>query len=144
MRFLSQVVEYYSLLQLAHLTVESLSHKYSVLTDGAVGLQSAPPTKGVILLVSSVPDSVFMLTLGALQEIHSADLVLADKLVLQSVLDLIPQKRTRLFIVRKFPGNAERAHQELLHLGLESLLKGEKVVRLKQGDPYIFGRGVKE
>lgn len=145
-RFLSQVVEYYPLSELANLTIESLSKEYSAShvlkfrDSSGIGT----PSKGVISLVGAGPGSVSMLTLGALQEIHSADLILADKLVPQQVLDLIPQKRTRLFIARKFPGNAERAQQELLELGLESLLKGEKVVRLKQGDPYIFGRGGEE
>lgn len=146
-RFLSQVVEYYPLSELANLTIKTLSKEYSS-SEGTPNRKEmskvAPPAKGVISLVGAGPGSVSMLTLGALQEIHSADLILADKLVPQQVLDLIPQKRTRLFIARKFPGNAERAQQELLELGLESLLKGEKVVRLKQGDPYIFGRGGEE
>lgn len=148
-RFLSQVVEYYPLSELANLTIEKLSKEYSVtkeLDDTQAAAHSSESTvkKGSISLVGAGPGSVSMLTLGALQEIHSADLILADKLVPQQVLDLIPQKRTRLFIARKFPGNAERAQQELLELGLSSLLKGEKVVRLKQGDPYIFGRGGEE
>ena len=37
-----------------------------------------------------------------------------------------------------------RTQEELLTLGLEALRRGEKVVRLKQGDPYIFGRGGEE
>lgn len=99
--------------------------------------------RGSISLVGSGPGSVSMLTVGALQEIKTADLILADKLVPQAVLDLIPSK-TETFIARKFPGNAERAQQELLEKGLEALTKNLKVVRLKQGDPYIFGRGGEE
>ena len=72
-----------------------------------------------------------MLTLGALHEIKTADIILADKLVPQAVLDLIPQG-TETFIARKFPGNAEHAQEELLQLGLDSLKQGKKVVRLKQ------------
>lgn len=144
-RFLSQVVEYYPLSELANLTVEKLSNEYSALSEESkLAEENKTAKKGSISLVGAGPGSVSMLTLGALEEIHSADLILADKLVPQQVLDLIPQKRTRLFIARKFPGNAERAQEELLELGLLSLLKGEKVVRLKQGDPYIFGRGGEE
>lgn len=166
-RFLSQIVEYYPLAKLADISVNDLTMEYTeVLRSGEINgekstksetgslhnTQSGQITtstnsgtsKGSISLVGAGPGSVAMLTLGALQEIHSADLVLADKLVPQQVLDLIPQKTTRLFIARKFPGNAEKAQQELLQLGLESLQKGEKVVRLKQGDPYIFGRGGEE
>lgn len=141
-RFLSQIVEYYPLSQLASITPDSLCAEYSSALSSPTLTES--PQRGSISLVGLGPGSVAMLTLGALQEIHSANLVLADKLVPQQVLDLIPQKRTRLFIARKFPGNAERAQQELLAMGLEALERGEKVVRLKQGDPYIFGRGGEE
>ncbi|GEQ66938.1 hypothetical protein JCM33374_g601 [Metschnikowia sp. JCM 33374] len=140
-RFLSQIVEYYPLDKLAHITMDTLAAEY---TSRPNQVQEQENKKGTISLVGSGPGSVSMLTLGALQEIHTADLILADKLVPQQVLDLIPQKRTRLFIARKFPGNAERAQQELLTMGLEGLQRGEKVVRLKQGDPYIFGRGGEE
>ncbi|CCH43060.1 Siroheme synthase [Wickerhamomyces ciferrii] len=99
--------------------------------------------KGTISLVGSGPGSISLLTLGALSEINTADIILADKLVPQQVLDLIPIK-TEKFIARKFPGNAEAAQEELLNIGLESLKQGKKVVRLKQGDPYIFGRGGEE
>jgi len=99
--------------------------------------------KGSISLVGAGPGSVSLLTLGALSEINTADLVLADKLVPQQVLDLIPFK-TEKFIARKFPGNAEAAQEELLQMGINALKEGKKVVRLKQGDPYIFGRGGEE
>lgn len=99
--------------------------------------------KGRIALVGSGPGSISMLTLGALHEIKTADLVLADKLVPEEVLQLIPSG-TETFIARKFPGNAERAQNELLEKGLAGLKDGKRVVRLKQGDPYIFGRGGEE
>lgn len=147
-RWLSQMVEYYPLQELATISIEDLKDEYKkdkeeLATEKAESNEKAPK-KGEISLVGAGPGSVSMLTLGALHEIHSADLVLADKLVPQEVLDVIPKKRTRLYIAKKFPGNAERAQQSLLEIGLEALEKGEKVVRLKQGDPYIFGRGGEE
>lgn len=143
-RWLSQIVEYYPLLRLAEISIEDLKEQYRLDKEEGFKKKQKLQRKGTISLVGSGPGSVLMLTLGALQEIHSADLILADKLVPQQVLDLIPKKSTRLFIARKFPGNAERAQQELLEIGLEALQNGEKVVRLKQGDPYIFGRGGEE
>ncbi|GME94831.1 unnamed protein product [[Candida] boidinii] len=56
---------------------------------------------------------------------------------------MIPTK-TETFIARKFPGNAEAAQNQLLEMGLKALNEGKKVIRLKQGDPYIFGRGGEE
>lgn len=146
-RWLSQIVEYYPLSALATISLDNLKDEYEkskreTLQDGVP--KTSTQKKGELSLVGSGPGSVSMLTLGALHEIHSADLILADKLVPQEVLDVIPRRRSRLFIARKFPGNAERAQQELLEIGLEALEKGEKVVRLKQGDPYIFGRGGEE
>ncbi|AET40227.1 uroporphyrinogen-III C-methyltransferase Ecym_5481 [Eremothecium cymbalariae DBVPG len=99
--------------------------------------------QGTISLVGSGPGSVSMLTVGALVEIKTADYILADKLVPEAILKLIPET-TETFIARKFPGNAERAQEELLERGLEALQQGRKVIRLKQGDPYVFGRGGEE
>lgn len=165
-RWLSQLIEYYPLSKLADVSLAELgsqsteqqksdtpnnTSKEAPILEGsdrenATAIQSdsnKSDSRGGISLVGSGPGSISMLTLGALQEIKTADLVLADKLVPQAVLDLIPSS-TETFIARKFPGNAERAQQELLEKGLESAKKGLKVVRLKQGDPYIFGRGGEE
>jgi uroporphyrin-III C-methyltransferase len=74
---------------------------------------------------------------------QTADLILADKLVPEGVLDLIP-RRTPVSIARKFPGNAERAQEELLEQALAGVRAGKTVLRLKQGDPFIYGRGGEE
>ncbi|KAI5949995.1 MET1 [Candida theae] len=145
-RWLSQIVEYYPLSKLATLSIEDLRFAYDKYKrDNNQEIAVSLPQKGKIALVGSGPGSVALLTLGAIQTIHQADLILADKLVPQEVLDLIPKNHgPELFIARKFPGNAERAQEELLTMGLEALQKGKFVLRLKQGDPYIFGRGGEE
>ena len=122
--------------------VEGEANSTVTVLEGDAAKQSQAK-KGSISLVGSGPGSVAMLTIGALHEIKTADIILADKLVPQTVLNLIPAE-TETFIARKFPGNAERAQQELLAKGMEALEQGRKVVRLKQGDPYIFGRGGEE
>lgn len=142
-RWLAQIVEYYPLLALADISVDDLSGQYRE-SQLEVQKQVKVAAKGSISLVGAGPGAVSLLTVGALHAIHTADLILADKLVPQQVLDLIPKKRTRVFIARKFPGNAEKAQEELLSKGLEAVQNGEKVVRLKQGDPYVFGRGGEE
>lgn len=171
-RWLSQLIEYCPLAKLAEIDVNSLNNSAgegTSATGAGTGriasrgdskqpaeetgsqlttlietkVSGEPTKKGTMSLVGSGPGSVSMLTLGALNEIKTADLILADKLVPQPVLDLVPNG-TELFIARKFPGNAERAQEELLQKGLDGLEQGKKVVRLKQGDPYIFGRGGEE
>ncbi|ODQ81107.1 hypothetical protein BABINDRAFT_160513 [Babjeviella inositovora NRRL Y-12698] len=147
-RWLAQVVEYYPLKQLSELSIEYLTGVYqkTTPTEGGVFAQTTSQVKsssGSISLIGAGPGSLSLLTLGALNAIHTADLVLADKLVPQQVLDLIP-RHTETFIARKFPGNAEAAQNELLELGLSAAKAGKAVVRLKQGDPYIFGRGGEE
>ncbi|RUS31736.1 hypothetical protein BC938DRAFT_477199 [Jimgerdemannia flammicorona] len=100
------------------------------------------PTKGRILLVGSGPGDPSLLTMRAHRAItEEADLVLADKLIPAEVLSLV---RCDLKIARKFPGNADRAQDELNSEGLAALAQGKVVVRLKQGDPFLFGRGGEE
>jgi len=102
-----------------------------------------PNRKGLITLVGAGPGHPDLLTQAAIRAIHTADLVLADKLVPAEVLALIP-RRTEVYIARKFPGNGEKAQEELQSHALTALRQGKRVIRLKQGDPYIFGRGGEE
>ncbi|KAK7206814.1 tetrapyrrole methylase [Myxozyma melibiosi] len=149
MRWLSQVVEYYPFSELATLSVDQLSSQYRsnslALAEKAKLMQVSTIVSktGRIALVGAGPGSAGLLTTAALTAITSADLVLADKLVPAGVLDLIP-RHVETYIAKKFPGNAEAAQQELLAMGLSALQQGKYVVRLKQGDPYIFGRGAEE
>lgn len=99
--------------------------------------------RGSIALIGSGPGSPDLLTVAARKAIMKADYVLADKLVPEAVLQLIP-RHTPLFIARKFPGNADKAQDELHQVALDALSRGDYVVRLKQGDPYIYGRGGEE
>jgi uroporphyrin-III C-methyltransferase len=98
---------------------------------------------GKITLAGSGPGHPDLLTRATYNAIQSADFILADKLVPAGVLDLIP-RCTTVQIARKFPGNADAAQEELLSLGLEALKQGKHVLRLKQGDPYLYGRGAEE
>lgn len=151
MRWLSQICEYYPLSKLAQLSttdIVNLLDQYrqgdgylSISSDTSVPI--APARKGSITLVGAGPGHPDLLTQAALHAINTADLVLADKLIPAEILALVP-RRTELYIARKFPGNAERAQEELQSRGLAALSQGKRVIRLKQGDPYIFGRGGEE
>ncbi|XBW36660.1 hypothetical protein QEN19_002234 [Hanseniaspora menglaensis] len=99
--------------------------------------------KNTIKLVGSGPGSLSMLTLQAIEAITSADLILADKLIPEEILSIIPDNK-QLYIAKKFPGNADSAQQQLFNKCQEGLSLGLNIVRLKQGDPYVFGRGGEE
>ena len=146
-RWLSQICEYWPLRRLANISesdVESILRSYSSIPSLDTGaLDGKSGTKGRIILAGSGPGHPDLLTRATHKAILSADVILADKLVPSGVLDLIP-RRTPVHIARKFPGNAEKAQEELLSLGLSGLRSGKIVLRLKQGDPYIYGRGGEE
>lgn len=156
MRWLSQICEYWPLRRLAAITdadVDNILLSYSQESRSTATNDTAAPLnptaidarvrRGRIILAGSGPGHPDLLTNLTLKAIRSADLILADKLVPAPVLDLIP-RRTPVHIARKFPGNAEAAQEELLSLGLAAMKKGQTVLRLKQGDPYLYGRGAEE
>jgi uroporphyrin-III C-methyltransferase len=149
MRWLSQVCEYWPLKRLAAISdddVEVVLQSYpgtnpAGLSD--IGKSTLNARKGKILLAGSGPGHPDLLTQATHKAIQSADLILADKLVPAGVLDLIP-RRTPVQIARKFPGNADKAQEELLEMALAGVKEGKTVLRLKQGDPFIYGRGGEE
>ncbi|TVY83560.1 Uroporphyrinogen-III C-methyltransferase, partial [Lachnellula suecica] len=148
MRWLSQICEYWPLRRLAHISeadVEAVLKSYAAdpAATSTPGTNAKAEKKGRIILAGSGPGHPDLLTRATHKALLSADLILADKLVPSGVLDLIP-RRTPVHIARKFPGNAEQAQTELLELGLAGLKAGKTVLRLKQGDPYIYGRGGEE
>ena len=151
MRWLSQICEYWPLRRLASITdadIDQILQAYTSASSqgpplGIADLEGRLVPKGRIILAGSGPGAPSMLTLATHRAIQCASVILADKLVPAPVLDLIP-RRTPVHIARKFPGNAEAAQTELLTLGLEALEKGHIVLRLKQGDPYLYGRGGEE
>lgn len=113
--------------------------------DLALAVPPGPPPKkqGRILLLGSGPGHPSLLTIAAHTALNTATLILSDKLVPSEILALIPTT-TQLHIAKKFPGNAEGAQNEMMQLALEGAQRGEIVVRLKQGDPYVYGRGGEE
>jgi uroporphyrin-III C-methyltransferase len=155
MRWMAQICEYWPLKRLAAISdqdVETIltSYRSSGPTTGSLEPNSAEldariatKSKGIIILAGSGPGSPELLTLATLSAIKAADIILADKLVPAPILDLIP-RRTPVHIARKFPGNADAAQDELLEMGLAALKQNRVVLRLKQGDPYLFGRGGEE
>lgn len=150
MRWLGQICEYWPLKRLAAVSDEDvnailLSYKGAPPAEsiGKPATPAGPSGRGRLILAGSGPGHPDLLTRATHKAIQTADLILADKLVPAGVLDLIP-RRTPVHIARKFPGNADAAQEELLSQALAGVQEGKSVLRLKQGDPFIYGRGGEE
>ena len=104
------------------------------------GFRSAP---GEVTLVGAGPGDPELLTLKALRALQDADLILHDRLVPQSILDLARRDAARIS-VGKAAGSVGSTQAEINSLLIEHAQQGKRVVRLKGGDPFIFGRGGEE
>ncbi|XP_042513615.1 S-adenosyl-L-methionine-dependent uroporphyrinogen III methyltransferase, chloroplastic-like [Macadamia integrifolia] len=109
-------------------------------TEGSNGKNRGP---GNVFLVGTGPGDPELLTLKALRVIESADLLLYDRLVSNDVLNLV-RPEARLLYVGKTAGYHSRTQEEIHELLLSFAEAGATVVRLKGGDPLVFGRGGEE
>jgi uroporphyrin-III C-methyltransferase len=98
---------------------------------------------GKVFLVGAGPGDPELLTLRAGKVLRSADVVLHDELVSDEILGLIPS-RAQIVNVGKRCGKKSTPQEQINRLLLEHALLGLQVVRLKGGDPFIFGRGGEE
>lgn len=98
---------------------------------------------GNVFLVGTGPGDPDLLTIKALKIIQSADLLLYDRLVSHEVLELVGPN-AKLLYVGKTAGYHSRTQEEIHELLLSFAEAGANVVRLKGGDPLVFGRGGEE
>ncbi|MCB2107064.1 MAG: uroporphyrinogen-III C-methyltransferase [Rhodobacteraceae bacterium] len=98
---------------------------------------------GAVCLVGAGAGEAGLLTLAAREALEKADVVLFDDLVDRTVLDLIPASAARI-AVGKRAGRASTPQSEIIATMISASRTGKSVVRLKGGDPLIFGRGGEE
>lgn len=99
--------------------------------------------KGKVWLVGAGPGDIGLFTLKGLQILEQADVVVYDSLVGQGVLSRIPDT-ARCINVGKRASHHTMPQEKINEVLLEEAKKGNRVVRLKGGDPFLFGRGGEE
>jgi len=98
---------------------------------------------GRVVLVGAGPGDPELITVKGGRALDAADVVVHDRLVAPALLDLAPQRAERVY-VGKEPGRQAMSQQEIGALLVREASAGRQVVRLKGGDPFVFGRGGEE
>ena len=99
--------------------------------------------KGKVFIVGAGPGDPKLITLKAVEAIKSSDVVLFDRLVSKKIIDMIPKRTERVYVGRDVGDDYK--HQDATNELMVKYAKTKKnVVRLKGGDPFIFGRGGEE
>lgn len=126
-------------------STETLSATAPITADEltATHTKSAQAAVGEVYIVGAGPGDPELLTFKALRLMQQADIVYYDALVSPQVLDLCRRDADKVFVGKK------RSNHAVAQLGINELLvnsakEGRRVVRLKGGDPFIFGRGGEE
>ena len=98
---------------------------------------------GTVYLVGAGPGDPGLITVRGAEVLRAADLVVYDRLASPVLLDLAPADSERIY-AGKEPGRSALSQEAINSLLVERALEGRAVVRLKGGDPFVFGRGGEE
>jgi len=109
----------------------------------ALLMPTSAPSAGSVVLVGAGPGDPELLTLRAVRALQSADVILFDRLVSAEILDFARREAKKMLVGKT--GHAPSCRQDDINALMVSLAKaGRRVVRLKGGDPMIFGRADEE
>jgi hypothetical protein len=138
----------------------ALSSRWSQSAAAAAAAGAAPPTAGrpwlppvpvsrrgagaQLALVGAGPGSPDLLTVAGYHALARADVVLCDRIASPALRAIARPDARYVVAPRAAPGSSEAAQAALNAAGLAALREGARVVRLKAGDPYVFGRGGEE
>ena len=99
--------------------------------------------EGKVWLVGAGPSDAELLTLKAKRVLEQAEVVVYDRLVGESILLMIPETAEKIDAGKR-SGNHTMPQEQMNELLLKKAQEGKRVVRLKGGDPFLFGRGGEE
>lgn len=129
--------------QIAEQVLAGNSTQAEALFASKLQQEDAVSSQGEVYLVGAGPGDPELLTFKALRLMQKADVVVYDRLVSQDILELVRRDAEKIYV-----GKAKDRHtlpqDEINALLASEALKGNRVVRLKGGDPFIFGRGGEE
>lgn len=99
--------------------------------------------KGKVFICGAGPGDPKLITIRAIEALNNCDVVLYDRLVCKEIIDQIPVKSEKIYVGRSIGDST--THQDITNdLMVKYAKSGKRVVRLKGGDPFIFGRGAEE